>query len=144
MDELLFYKKGLHPRYWTLETTANTSVKYEIGVRLPDYIKIIIGIMCYGGGINTSNGTVPSMAEQSSLFLGLRKSTGFIFDELRLNILSSMYGTFRSGDRFVPCNIKNTEIDLMNSYILNPAALNRTVMLGFLYLGADSFKNKTV
>lgn len=137
MDQLIYYKSEVFPKYWNLQIAANSSVKYQIGVPLPSYVKKVIGLMCVCSGVNMSNTALVSVANTGYYFISLKKQGGFPYQELRLDMLIADIETGANSDnsnRFLPVNIDNADIDLQSSFILNPSGISNALMFGFLYI----------
>ena len=133
-----FLEKQKYPRYWTFTVAANASSQYEIDVDLPSYVKKVIGICCFAGGVDPNNTAMITAANSDDLFLTLKNAAGMSFDKIRLDQLlfevAAATVNNNVGNRFYPVNLDCNDFDLNTSYIYNPAAVNAAIMFGFLYI----------
>lgn len=138
MDELEYYNANVVPKYWNLEVPANSAVQYNIDQPLPDYVRVIIGLMCYTAGVNTSNTALVTSANSDNYFLALKRQGGFPIQQIRLDMLTyNIVGSAASadwGNVFMPLYLECADIDLQSSYILNPGGSSNALMFGFLYI----------
>lgn len=134
-----FYDKKVYPRYWTFTVAANAASQYEIDTDLPNYVKKIIGICVYTGGVDPANTAMITLAQSDDLFLCLMNGKAFTFDKIRLDQMifsaaGGATGTTYPDRRFLPVNLDCNDIDLNTSYIFNPTGINAAIMFGILYI----------
>src|SRR3990172_8921623 len=118
---LTFYKAGIKPKHWFVQIAANSLTRYIINTKMPGYITNIIGMMTLINGVGPNNVALVAGANSDNYYINLKSIGGDnILDNIRYSeLLWDPFSTI-SKDAFLQMNIKAKNVDLVNSFIINP------------------------
>lgn len=91
--------------------------------------------MTLGRGVGPNNVALVPVADTDLYYLFLKDvHGGAIYDNIRYTTLHYASNNEVGPYAFLPTNIIGKELDLVNSYVLNPSGASNSLFIGFLYV----------